>query len=321
MDKRKTNQMKTKTLHITNGDSTTDYLNKLNIDGDFITWREMLCEGKTTIDVGSESFWKNRFLYLKTSYKVTKQKFIDYTLKEYRNLCNKKEFDEIILWFENDLFCQINMIAVVSWLKRYRNGYHISLANPPQKAATHYKGFSELSKNQIDKILNNRVALSQDDIEYADYIWQLYCSDSPLRLEVVHNFNPMSPFENLSNAIDDHLKRFPSIENGLNAVENSILSIANQEKFKNQNQLVGQLLKSQPNYGFGDAQYFQKLEQLKPLFTSFDPVKLSRKGKQVLENKLNFYRQIRSEDSYLGGAKKYSFLYNSETEKLLQITS
>ena len=53
--------MKASTLHITNGDSTTNYLKKLRFSGEFITWREMLCEGKTTTDVGSESFWKNRF--------------------------------------------------------------------------------------------------------------------------------------------------------------------------------------------------------------------------------------------------------------------
>lgn len=313
--------MKSKTLHITNGDSTTNYLKKLNIQGEFITWREMLCEGKTTIDVGSERFWKNRFLYLKSSYKVTKQKFINYTLKEYRNLCNKKQLDEIVLWFENDLFCQINMIAVISWLKRYRKGYTISIIQPKLRRSTVYKGFSELTENQISQALKKRINLTLDDIEYADYIWQLYCSDSPLRLEVVYKFNPMSPFQNLTTAVEDHLKRFPSIHNGLNAVENEILSVAHTNVLKNKDQLVGTLLKSQPNYGYGDLQYLQKLEQLKSLFTSFNPVKLSRKGKQVLESKLNFYRQLRNEESYLGGAKKYSFLYNSDTEKLLQITS
>ena len=110
--------MKTSILHITNGDTTTNYLKKLHIDGDFITWREMLCEGKTQVEVGSEDFWKIRFNFLKQSYKITKKQFIDLTVKEYRNLCNQKSQDEIVLWFESDLFCQINMIAVISWLKR-----------------------------------------------------------------------------------------------------------------------------------------------------------------------------------------------------------
>ena len=49
------------------------YLKSLGYTGEFITWREMLCEGKTSIDVGSETFWKTRFEFLKSSYKVTKK--------------------------------------------------------------------------------------------------------------------------------------------------------------------------------------------------------------------------------------------------------
>ena len=43
-------------LHITNGDVFTERLQKLNLDGDVITWREMLCEGLTLSNVGTETF-------------------------------------------------------------------------------------------------------------------------------------------------------------------------------------------------------------------------------------------------------------------------
>jgi hypothetical protein len=67
--------------------------------------------------------------------------------------------------------------------------------------------------------------------------------------------------------------------------------------------------------------YAHKIEQLGTLFSSFNAVELNKKGKQVLENQLNFYSQIRNDISYLGGSKKYSFLYHNETKKLLQITT
>tara|TARA_R110000787_G_scaffold259559_1_gene364851 strand:+ start:5699 stop:6643 length:945 start_codon:yes stop_codon:yes gene_type:complete len=309
-------------LHITNGDSTTNYLKSLDFKGDFITWREMLCEGKTSIDVGSETFWKTRFEFLKTSYKITKKTFIDYTLKEYRNLCQNKNQKEIVLWFEHDLFCQINMIALLSWLKRYRSGEKISLVcSGDVEGSKKRLGLSQLSKKQLLKHYQNRVELSQDDIEYADYIWQLYCSDSPLRLEAIYQFNLMSPFKYLSEALGMHLKRFPSIENGLNSVENYIINTANTSQPISKDQLVGILLKNQEVYGFGDLQYFQKIERLKMLFTSFDPVKLSRKGKKALDNQLNLYRDLRDENAYLGGVRQYSYLYHNASDKLLKITS
>ena len=314
--------MKHSLLHITDGDHTTQRLQKLTIEGDIITWREMLCEGKTSVDVGSENFWKIRFDFLKDSYKITKKKFIDYTLKEYRNLCNQKQQDEIVLWFEYDLFCQINMVAVISWLKRYRSGHKVSLVTSGKiQGEEKLFGLGELSETQLQQHFENRIELTNDDIEYADYIWQLYCSDSPLPLENAHKFNPKSPFVYLESAIKAHLLRFPSIENGLNHLENNILKIANEHNFANQNELVGYMLTHQENYGFGDSQYFHKLDELKKLFTSFDPVKLSKTGKKVLQNQTNYYAKIRSDFSYLGGAKKYSYLYVNSTDKLLKITS
>ena len=84
---------------------------------------------------------------------------------------------------------------------------------------------------------------------------------------------------------------------------------------------MASLLKQQNDYGFGDLQYFNKTDSLKKLFASFNPVKLNKSGKKVLENQMNYYAQLRSDFSYLGGAKKYSFLYHNATEKLLKITS
>jgi hypothetical protein len=314
--------MASSTLHITNGDYTTNRLKNLNFEGKIITWREMLCEGKTTVDVGSENFWKTRFDFFKSSYKTSKQKFIDYTVKEYRNLCNEKEQDEIVLWFEYDLFCQVNMLAVISWLKRYRKGRQVSLVcsgkldNQEKLVA-----LGELSDNQLKEHYTNKTTLTKDDIEYADYIWQLYCSDSPLQLENAYKTHTNSTFSYLEEAIKNHLLRFPSIENGLNQIENSILKTVKDTTFGDKNQLVSHLLSTQENYGFGDSQYFNKLNELKKLFTSFNPVKLSKVGKQVLYHQTNYYGKIRSDFSYLGGAKKYSYLYVNTTDRLLKITS
>jgi len=314
--------MASSTLHITNGDYTTKRLKKLNFEGQIITWREMLCEGKTTVEVGSEVFWKTRFEFLKSSYNVTKQKFIDYTVKEYRNLCNQKKQDEIVLWFEYDLFCQINMLAVISWLKRYRKGRQISLVcsgkvNTQEKLVE----LGELSDNNLKQHYTNKIILTQDDIEYADYIWQLYCSDSPLQLENIYKTHKNSTFNYLEEAIKSHLLRFPSIENGLNHIERGILKTARINHFNNKTQLLSNLLANQENYGFTDNQYFKKIDELKKLFKSFTPVKLSKVGKQILDLQTNYYGKIRSDFSYLGGAKKYNYLYVNNTDKLLKITS
>ncbi len=306
-------------LHITNGDSFTQRLQGLNLKGDIITWREMLCEGKTETNVGSESFWKTRFEFLHKNYNVSKSWFVEKTLKEYRNLCNHKQQDQIILWFEYDLFCQINMLAVISWLKTHRRHAEISLVCSGNEDETDkLYGLSELSDEQLLRLYEKRVVLSQDDIEYADYVWQLYCSDNPIRLENLSDFENYH-FDYLSEALQAHLKRFPSIKNGLNELENRILELSFTEKPKTKKALMSSILTNQGRYGFGDTQYERILTSLKPLFSSFNPVRLSKKGREILDGKTNYYSYLRDNEAYLGGALKYNFLYNDESGRILKL--
>jgi hypothetical protein len=306
-------------LHITNGDSFTHRLEGLKLKGDIITWREMLCEGKTETNVGSESFWKTRFDFLHKNYKVSKSWFVEKTLKEYRSLCNHKQQDQIILWFEYDLFCQINMLAVISWLKTHRRFAEVSLVCSGNEDDTDtLYGLNELSDEQILNLYENRIQLSQNDIEYADYVWQLYCSDNPIRLENLIDYDQYQ-YTYLSDAIQAHLRRFPTIKNGLNDVENRILEIAEEERPASKKALLGKILSNQGLYGFGDTQYERKISKLKPLFSSFNPVKLTKKGKEILDGQTSYYSTIRDNDAYLGGALKYNFLYNTESQRILKL--
>ena len=306
-------------LHITNGDSFTDKLKTLKLKGDIITWREMLCEGKTLTNVGSESFWKTRFEFLNKNYKVSKSWFIEKTLKEYRSLCNHKQQDEIVLWFEYDLFCQINMIAVLSWLKTHRKYAQISLVCSGKEDETDKMyGLSELSEEQLLKLYENKVELSQDDIEYADYVWQLYCSDNPIRLENLTDYSEYQ-FDYLAEAVNAHLHRFPSIKNGLNEMENNILRIAHNKKPTSKKTFLADILQNQGFLGFGDSQYERAFGRLKPLFHSFNPVRLTKKGKEILDNKTSYYSCIQDNDVYLGGSLKYNFLYNTESDRILKL--
>ncbi|MFK5974611.1 MAG: DUF1835 domain-containing protein [Flavobacteriaceae bacterium] len=306
-------------LHITNGDSFTGRLESLGLKGDIITWREMLCEGKTEATVGSESFWKTRFEFLNKNYKVSKAWFIEKTLKEYRSLCNHKQQDHIILWFEYDLFCQVNMLAVISWLKANRKYAEISLvcSGKEDDSDTLY-GLNDLSNEQLHKLFETRTILNQDDIEYADYVWQLYCSDNPIRLEHLQDFGEYQ-FDYLSEAIKAHLQRFPSINNGLNHVENQVLTLSAEQKPKSKKEWMSSILQNQGVYGFGDSQYERVIGTLKPLYSSFNPVRLNKKGKEILARQTSFYSRIRDNDTYLGGALKYEYLYNTDSSRILKL--
>ena len=306
-------------LHITNGDSFTSRLKNLPVSGDIITWREMLCEGQTLCNVGSESFWKTRFEFLNKNYKVSKSWFVEKTLKEYRSLCNHKQQDQIVLWFEYDLFCQINMLAVISWLKTHRRHAEISLVcSGKEDTSDRLYALNDLTDEQLLQLYEKKQVLTQDDIEYADYVWQLYCSDNPIRLENLSDFGNYN-FNYLGEAIAEHLQRFPSIKNGLNAIENRVLDVAVTQRPKSKREFLGKILQSGNTVGYGDTQYERVVSSLRPLFSNFNPVRLTKIGKEVLAKQTNYYAYLRDNEAYLGGALKYNYLYNTETNRILKL--
>lgn len=309
--------MKLKPLHITSGDEITSVLKKQGFEGSIITWREMLCEGKTLSEVGSELFWKTRFDFLHKFYKITKKYFLDSIVAEYQQLSNEKETGEIVLWFNTNLYCYINLIAILSWLHHRKKTIPVTLiCNSDGKSP--WDSLADLSGDQLRKCYSHRLRLSPDDIEYADYIWQLYCSDNPLRLETFSKFNS-SQFQYLPDAIKAHILRFPSLKNGLNKLENDILSIAATHKSASKEKLVAQLLQTEKPYGYTQVQYYKMIDRLRPLFHSFNPVRLSKTGEEVRQGVKNYYALMRDEEIYLGGSKKYNFLYDADAGKLLKL--
>ncbi|MGB8704321.1 MAG: DUF1835 domain-containing protein, partial [Gillisia sp.] len=103
-----------KQLHIANGDDLGQNIAELALGGEIITWREMLCEGPTTYIVGDEEFIKLRKDFLKKNYEVTSEEYEDQFISEFKKFNEFTNYDEVILWFEFDLFSHINMLAAIS---------------------------------------------------------------------------------------------------------------------------------------------------------------------------------------------------------------
>ena len=102
-------------------------------------------------------------------------------------------------------------------------------------------------------------------------------------------------------------------------MENNILRLAIEKKPTSKKEFVAEILKNQGFLGFGDSQYERAITRMKPLFNSFNPVKLTKKGKEILDSKTSYYSCIQDNDVYLGGALKYNFLYNTDTDRILKL--
>ena len=310
--------MVNKMLHITNGDSLTEKMGRLHLSGEVVIWREMLCEGQTIQEIGSDEFIKTRQLFLEKFYQIQP---IDYEVKfvsQLKKLAQAKDYDEIILWFEFDLFCHINMVAAISYLFQQEIDKPIYLVCSKRlKGEKELQGLSQLTDKELLNHFNHRILLNKEDLELAELVWKLYCGSNPLRLkpEIKKNSN----FEYLSSCLRAHIERFPNIKSGLNSLEANLLKLINSHHITSHNQLLGYALEYQGYYGYGDSQMLRIIDNLKSfIYLDNQKYALTEEGKMALNKSQNFYQELK-DDLYFGGAKKYDFLYDDESHHLLKL--
>lgn len=241
--------MDKKTLHITNGGNLTGYLNELKIEGEKLTWQEIICEGPTIEIIHSDDFIELRREFLSSFYDVDLD--LDKVNFALEQLSNIEQYSEIVLWFEYDLFCHINMIAVINLLQQKKIKLPIYLVCSGRiPGIKTLKGLNELNADQINNHYKNKVKLNSEDIELAETIWGIYCGKDHnlLKPYIVKS----SSFKYLSNCLKAHLERFPNSKSGLNVLEKNILELIKVNNIKSKHHLLGYALNYQGYYGFGD---------------------------------------------------------------------
>ncbi|MCP9200427.1 DUF1835 domain-containing protein [Gramella sp. GC03-9] len=309
--------MKEKTLHIINGDSLTEGFQELDIPGDLVVWRELLCEGPTQQEIDKD-FIKLRKKFLKKAYDISAENYEQRFVSEIKKLKNIDGYDRVVLWFEFDLFCHINMLAVIDHLYQKRKDLYLSLVcSKKLSGEKEHKPLSHLNPKELQNHYDNRIELNEDDIEVAVLIWELYCGNNPLKLKP--QIKIKTNFEYLSSCIRAHIERFPNSITGINTLERNVLKLIENHEIKNQKHLLGYSLQYQGYYGYSDSQMQRLLDKLS-IFIEQTPERLilNQKGNQVLNQEKNFYRDLKN-DEYFGGAKMYDFLYESDSHRLLKL--
>ena len=257
-----------KIIHVLNGDCSVQLLKKSGLEGEIAVWRELLCEGPLHADFASDDFWRKRYTYFKEELGVDKLEYYDKTIKEILKIEDVSGYSEVVLWFEYDLFCQVNLLAACSYLlKDFKKYVKLSLVCVGSfKGKENLQSLTDFSPNDFITLYKNRLNLSKSNLIFADECWKLYAEND---VEKLKNFNFRHPkFEYLQAAIHQHLKRFPN-ENGLNEIDTKILQIIS-ENSCTKNEIIRALLIWQTKetvYGFSDLQYVKYLEKLKKYYT------------------------------------------------------
>ena len=101
-----------KQYHILNGDALKEQFPK-DLEGEIIVARECLVEGELKAN-GLDEFFKIRASFISRSFENNSiQDYYQRTASEFQKILDIKDNAEINLWFEDDLFCQVNFWFIV----------------------------------------------------------------------------------------------------------------------------------------------------------------------------------------------------------------
>lgn len=325
-------------LHIHNGDCSADTARKSSLVGEHFAFREALLEGPTPLGVEGPTWRLVRARHLWSVYDVDLQECARELLAQEMKLASFDQHDEIVLWFEHDLFCQLHLIYLLDWFgKQDLKSTKLSMICINEfPGKENFRGLGELSPEQLASLFPAREQVTSSRLELAAFAWQAYCSPEPTDIESVMQTDS-SPLPFVKAALEAHLRRFPSTKNGLGRIESTALRLIDHGSH-NFAELFSKFGDSEPVYGIGDAQFWLALRRmsrarhpliavegaadqaaLTPELREKGRFELTDEGKALLNGEADFVA-LNGLDLWLGGVhlrKKNLWRWDEESERLV----
>ena len=204
-------------LHITNGDCAVAVISQV-VQGTILPWRDVLHEGPVRAGLSLEELSAERARF------IADAGWGEFTevLKSFRErddvFRRAGEHDEIVLWFEHDLYDQLQLIQVLDGLAELK-GPPISLV-----CEAEYLGTMEPARAAELFALRNPVV--RRHLAEARAAWTAFRSSDPRHLETVK----IAALPFLAAALRRHLEEFPWTTDGLSRTERQILQGNTQEE-------------------------------------------------------------------------------------------
>lgn len=303
-------------LHILNGESSMAIFEQSNVNEDSLVWHEILCEGPIISDIFSSEFFPMRYDFLRKTFGVNKQEFEKKVGKIWEQLRGLSSYDAIYLWFELDLFCFVNFIALTHALSNLpHQSTKLFWVKPHSESNSNPIGLGEISASEYPKLLEKAEEISSENVHLLSEIWLAYSSDDPRHLlDYINNTEIQYPF--IKDLLMAHCRRFPSRDQGIDVLRLEILRHISNNNFESERELIGHLLRSQGIYGFGDLQYEVLIKELSPFIEMDGTLKLNTIGFSLLNGHID-YQEFSKESELLGGADSRRYRWWEHEQKFI----
>jgi hypothetical protein len=175
-------------IHILNGDALGDQFPK-DLPGETLVFRECLIEGPKK-GIEFEAFFTSRAAYLSDTYDPTiKESYSQELSFPLMKVVTDNKPSEVVLWFEEDLFCQANFWFVCHFLLSSGYSGKVTWAKP---SGTSRYNFGLLSKESLMAVFEERLLINLTKIAP---LWQAYSvNDSDELIRLVEGSTDLSEY-------------------------------------------------------------------------------------------------------------------------------
>lgn len=191
--------------HILNGDALKQQFPN-EIEGERIVARECLVDG----DVRGESLeelYQNRAQFLSSAYgDGSIEEYYQKTVTEFEKIQAIPDNAVINLWFEDDLFCQVNYWFVVYLLGQSNKNYTLYLVRPQQH---NQYGFGGYNQSELLSLYEDRLPLGASEVEEIASLWKFYQKEDLINLMAVARILE-SKYPFILTAVKAHIDRIPA---------------------------------------------------------------------------------------------------------------
>lgn len=286
-----------KTLHITNGDNTVSLLRDAAIEGDMLPWRDVLHMGPVPFTTTLTELSEVRAQFIASQgWADTESVSRDFKARD-RMLDDANQYDEIWLWFEHDLYDQLQLIQVLTEL----SVLSISTQKIHMVVPDTYLGHH--TPDQVPALQRSATLLTDEQMNTASEAWRAFRDTTPVKLAKQLAENTASlPF--LRAALQRGLMELPAPQTGLTKTEAMILELVS-EGFNDASALFTEYCRRELAMFHGDMGFFQLVKQMTvdtpPLVAaSGGEFSLTEEGQAVL-GKTRPWQRAYSAPQWLGG--------------------
>jgi hypothetical protein len=263
-------------LHITNGDCAVRVLSRA-VQGEILPWRDVLHEGPVHAGLPLAELSRRRAAFIASAGWGSSSDVAASFRQRDERLAAAASEDEIVLWFEHDLYDQLQLLQLLDWFAA-RPQPRLSLVCEAEYLGT-------MTPARAAELFRTRRSLASQELRQASAVWGAFGSADPraIALEPV----PGLPF--VAPALQRLLEEYPWTTDGLSRLERQVLEALRDGPLAFEELYVRAHHRREDPVWLGETVLAWHLERLAAdgiLFES-DLCSISERGNEVLEGRLD----------------------------------